>query len=226
MLEPKKNVPLQVTKWVKIPMLLDTHEMEDLVLKQAPSFKLYDVQRVTPDKEGIYEPEEFLLHYTRYVNHLKKGEIPDLKDFRIAFSSAWSVAENAIYSIPSGESRRLLKACEPVVQSQMNQICFSKEEKTFRCQIFGNDSICWGIQLGFPFLFMDPSTYEAAKTRDFPNMALFLTIQRWARQNTSATPFIVNGVKMNSPIRLGKKCFSWIASHPQLIAQGITIDRA
>jgi hypothetical protein len=226
MLESNKIVPLQVAKWVKIPLLVDVAEMEDLILNYAPAFKIYDVQRVTDSTEGIYQPEDFLQCYGCYVNYLKARQIPPINEFRTFFSAAWSVTDTALYTLPASNGRRLLKASKPVVQSQVNQIRYAQEDKVFRTQVFSNDSISWGIQLGFPHLFMDPQTYAAEKTRTFPNMALFTAIQKWIRNATIPTPFLANGEKINSPIRLGKSCLAWISHHPQLKEQGISIDRA
>jgi hypothetical protein len=224
MFESKNSPPLQVSKWVKIPLLVDVHEMEELI-QQIPVFKLYDVQRITHQDEGIYDPSHFLDKYRSYVAYLKQGEIPPLAEFRFIFSTLWSVTDSALYALPAQEGKRLLKALKPSVQTQLNQIRYAKEEKVFRSQVFSSDSISWGLQIGFPHLFLDPTTCETGKTRDFENMPLFSAIQRWIRRATVPTPFLVEGARINSPIRLGKGCFSWIASHPQLRECGIEIDR-
>ena len=216
--------PLQVSKWVKIPMLVDLHEMEDLLINHTPPFKIYDVQKITSTGSGISEPRDFLEGYGSYLACLKRGDIPQVAEYNSLFSAAWSVNEEAFVSMPTQDSRRLLKAVTPVVQIQLNQIRYAPEEKIFRTQVFGSDTLCWGIQIGFPHLFLHPQTYESMHTRTFPNMSLFLAIQRWMRHHTVPTPFVVNDEKMNSPIRLGKACFSWIASHPQLKQQNIHIE--
>jgi hypothetical protein len=228
MLESKSQpqAPLQVSKWVKLPLLVDVHEMEDLLLRHVPPFKMYDVQRVTQADGGIVDPSFFLEGYSRYIACLKEGKTPTAPEFRSLFSLAWSVHEEALVSIHVEETakRRLLKVILPSVQTQLNQIRYSPGEKVFLTQVFGPDTLYWGIQIGFPHLYLDPKTFEATHTRDFPNMALFLAIQKWVRANTVPTPFIVGEVKVNSPIRLGKSCFSWIHTHPQLAPQGIRID--
>jgi hypothetical protein len=224
MFESKKIVPLQVSKWVKVPVLVDVSEMKQL-LNELPSFKIYDVQRITEPDEGIYEPAFFLEKYEHYIAYLKRGEVPPTNEFRAIFSAAWSVTEKAIYALPAQEGRRLLKVSQPSVQTQLNQIRYSQQDKTFRTQVYSNDSISWGIQLGFPHLFLDPTTHEASSTREFANMPLFLTIQRWIRLATLPTPFLVQGERINAPIRLGKECFAWIHTHPQLIANGIEISK-
>jgi hypothetical protein len=225
MLGSKKIAPLQVSKWIKIPLLVDVHEMEDLLLRHTPSFKIYDVHRINKNTEGICDPSVFLEGYSRYIACLKRGEVPSSVEFRPLFSSAWSVTEEAFFSMPVEDNRRLLKASAPVVQTQWNQIRYAPEEKIFRTQVFGSDTISWGLQIGFPHLFLNPENFEAEETHTFPNRALFVAIQRWIRYHTTPTPFIVEGVKTNSPIRLGQACFGWIASHPHLQNSNIKIAR-
>jgi hypothetical protein len=48
-------------------------------------------------------------------------------------------------------------------------------------------------------------------------------MQQWVRSHTIATPFEVEGKKVNVPIRLGKECLSRINSHPQLQAKGLRV---
>lgn len=225
MLECKTVKPLQVSKWIKVPLLVDACEMEELI-NSLPPFKVYDVQRVTDKHEGIYDPSAFLEKYRLYVEVLKRKEMPMLQEFRALFSAVWSVTEEALVSLPTQDERRLLKVTLPCIQTQINQIRYDEDQKTFRNQVYSADSISWGIQLGFPHLFLDPSTCQPSSTRDFPNMALFTGIQKWVRTQTVPTPFLINGLKINSPIRLGKRCFTWISNHLQLQANNISIDRA
>ncbi len=223
MLESKKIQPLQVSKWIKIPFLVDADEMENL-FEEMPAFKIYEVGSVTRKGEGIHPPSIFLEKYRVYVECLKKGQIPHFSEFRLLFSSVWSLKETALFSMPADEERRLIKVHEPCVQIQHNQIRFDPEEKVFRTQVYSSDSISWGIQAGFPHVYLDPETYQTGKTRDFENMDLFLAFQRWIRKATSPTPFVVGGEKVVAPIRLGKKCFAWINEHPQLRASGICVE--
>ena len=57
----------------------------------------------------------------------------------------------------------------------------------------------------------------------FPNTAVFKKMQQWTRMYTIATPFEVEGKKVNVPIRLGKQCLQWIHHHPQLQAKGLRV---
>jgi hypothetical protein len=62
------------------------------------------------------------------------------------------------------------------------------------------------------------------ETPQFPNTTLFKRLQQWVRSHTIATPFEVEGKKINVPIRIGKRCLNWIHVHPQLRAKGIRVN--
>ena len=90
---------------------------------------------------------------------------------------------------------------------------------------FGINSIQWGIQFSFPYLFQNVNM-EVIKVREgalFPNASLFKQIQKWMRYHTSPTTFEVEGKEINVPIRLGNKCKTWINFHPQLAAKGLRV---
>lgn len=218
-MDPK---PLQVSKWIKIPFLVEGEEMEDL-LRFLPAFTIYDVQKLTQKGEGIYKTNEFLECYRDYVALLKKGEIPPYAQFRTLFSGVWSVDPTALYELPV-EERRLWKVCKPVVQCQINQVRYDSGQKKIVNQVYSKDSLSWGIQFGFPHLYLNEATLEIGKTDHFPNKALFAALQSWIRRSTLPTPFVIDGIKINSSIRLGKQCFRWINRHPQLKEQGLHVE--
>jgi len=64
------------------------------------------------------------------------------------------------------------------------------------------------------------------ESSEFPNTALYRSVQRWMRAHTIPTPFHVNGKKINVPMRLGKKCLPWISEHCQLKEKGIKVEQA
>lgn len=212
---------LNVSKWVKLPLLVDSSEMENL-FAVLPPFQLYSVQKVTARGEGIVAQDAFLRDYARYIEILKRGGIPE-RTFGPIFSLALSVTEEAFFAMLVEGERQLYKPTLPVVQMQAHAVRYSSADKSFRSQLFGSDGISWGIQLGYPQIYQDPKTDAIFATRDLPNGALFHAIQKWVRSNTSPTPFVADGVKQNVPIRLGKECFSWINSHPQLKQGGISV---
>ncbi len=209
---------LSVSKWVKIPLLVDLQEMEDLFKSLIP-FSLYEVQRVTPKGEGIIPLETFLAEYGAYIETLKSGSIPPSLP-----SPVLSVTPEALHIMVVEGERQLYKPTLPVVQMQAHAVRYSEADDTFRSQLFGSDGITWGIQLGYPQIFEDPKTCEILPTRDLPNGPLFHAIQKWMRSHTRPTPFLASGRKQNVPIRLGKKCFSWINTHPGLKERGIIVE--
>jgi len=214
---------LNVSKWIKIPVLLDVEEMKSL-FSSLSSFQLYQVQKITSKGEGTLSPSAFLNDYASYIEYLKNGEEPP-SQFGALFSPVLSVTEEAMIAMPVEGERQLYKPQLPVIQMQAHAIRYSPLDRSFRSQLFGSDAISWGIQFGYPQIYADPKTHAIFPTRDMPNGPLFHEIQRWVRKWTSPTPFIIDGKKENVPIRLGKTCFSWINAHPQLQKQGMKIAR-
>lgn len=211
---------LSVSKWIKLPLLIDTQEMEAL-FGALPSFQIYDVQRVTSKGEGILSPDAFLSLYASYIADLKNGKCPPPLP-----SPVWSLIPEALHILSVEGERQLFKPILPVVQMQAHALRYSHDDRSFRSQLFGSDGIAWGLQLGYPQIYEEPKTHAILPTRDLPNGPLFRAIQQWVRHHTSPTPFVVEGVRQNVPARLGKACFSWINTHPDLIKKGITIERA
>jgi len=209
---------LNVSKWIKIPLLIDAEEMEDL-FKSVTPFCLYQVQKVTPKGEGVISLSAFLEDYSTYIESLKRGKVPAPLS-----SPVLSVTPDALHTMAFDDGRQLYKPQLPVIQMQVHAVRYSEADQSFRSQLFGSDAISWGIQLGYPQIYEDPKTYEIHATRDLPNGPLFREIQKWVRMHTRPTPFVVNNQKQNVPIRLGKACFTWINTHPQLKKQGVEID--
>lgn len=211
---------LNVSKWIKLPILIDVQEMEAL-FDALPQFQLFDVQRVTSKGGGILSKEAFLSVYAAYIADLKNGNSP----LRLP-SPVLSVTPEALHPLSIEGDRQLYKPILPVVQMQGHALRYSREDRSFRSQLFGSDGIEWGVQLGYPQIYEEPKTHAILPTRDLPNGSVFREIQSWVRHHTLPTPFIIEGERQNIPARLGKSCFSWINRHPDLIKKGITIERA
>ncbi len=224
--------PLLVSKAIKIPVLMDSQEMEALFQTMESScgaIGIYSVQGVCKKGEGVISKESFFKAYVEYIEYLKRGEIPPEKEFRPLFSSILSTTHTILYAMPVGPEEQLIKSTRPVLQLQMNHIHYSKEDDEFRPMAFGSEGISWGIQFSYPQLFQDPKSQEICPVREspeFPNTSLFKTLQRWIRHHTIPTPFIVNGKKRHVPIRIGKQCLHWIHFHPQLKQRDITVYHA
>lgn len=203
-----KKIPYQASKWLKVQALLDAEEFSSL-LDSTEAF-LYEMQ-------GEIPPLEAKKRYTDYVEALKKGKNPPPE----SFAWYWTKKVESLYLLDTGQGMQV-RICEPIVQISHHQMNFTPEDKTFRSNLFGPETIFWGLQFSFPQLFQDPVTKDILKVTDpirFPNLELYRHIQRWLRENTVPTPF----EQVNAPQRLGKKALGWINQHPHLKKKGLWV---
>jgi hypothetical protein len=218
--------PMQASKWLQMQALLDAEEMETL-LASLGEIQIFIPGRVLKKGEESISLEKFLQTYKEYVKTLQRGEIPEDILYRSYFSSIWTLSPNVVFSVNVENERHILRLALPAIQLQLHRLGYSEIEEKFRPMVFGKDSIDWGIQFSYPQLFQNPKTHQAEKvdiSAEFPNTILFQQLQRWLRLHSQPTPFIVQGKKINIPIRIGKKCFSWINNHPQLIQKNMKIE--
>jgi hypothetical protein len=177
-------------------------------------------------EEAVLTAERFCEIYADYVHRLKEGEKVDLPEFRKWFSSAMTVDLDAFYALSVGGEKYLIKPTKPVIQLQAHHFFYSDLDKKFHPMILGPESISWGLQFSYPRLFQDPKTHQIGKvseSQEFPNSAIFSKLLKWMRSESTPTPFVVDGVRTNSPIRAGKRALSWVKEHPQLKNRGITV---
>jgi hypothetical protein len=222
---PKDEGVLQVSKWLKVQVLLDIEEMRDLISSLSPIY-IAVVSEPVQMHTAMIDSEEFLALYGRYVEALKEGRVPDPQAVRRAFSSVWSASLDALYAMSVGSEKYLVKAIRPTIQLQGHQFFYSTVDRKFHPMVLSKESISWGIQFAYPQLFQDPQLKTIAKVIDseeFPNTRVFAQLMRWMREHTLPTPFVVGGERTNSPIRIGRQCGPWIDAHPQLRAQGIEV---
>ena len=114
------------------------------------------------------------------------------------FSTVLTTTPDAVYALDLGEGRQSVRIAYPVVQQQVHRLDYSTVDGKFRPMVLGLDSILWGIQYSYPQLFSNQQTLEVQQVNDspdFPNTALFRSIQKWVRHNTIPTPFLVGGQK-------------------------------
>jgi hypothetical protein len=216
---------LQVSKWFKVQLLLDIDEMQQLMQMLETVFFVVVSELAKADKAVILPPV-FLEKYAHYIHLLKQGQIPNPDEFRYFFSCALSSTLDAFYAIALGDEKFLIKPKKPVLQLQAHRFFYSDLDGKFHPMVLSADSVSWGLQISYPQLFQDPTTRQIGKiidSSDFPNSALFTKLLRWIRNFTLPTPFEVKGIRVNSPIRIGKKSLSWIKNHPQLKQKGIQI---
>lgn len=203
-----KKIPYDAAKWLKLQVLLDDTEFSALIKESLCT--LYDMN-------GEISLDHAIQLYSQYVTSLKNGESPTPPSF------AWMATRtpSSLYRLDTGGSTQV-RVKDPVVQITHHQMNYTEEDKSFRSNQFGPDTIYWGLQFSFPQLFMDPVSKDVIKLNDplqFENIALFRFIHRWLRDYSMPTPF----EEFNSPQRIGKKAMKWVENHPHLLKKGLKV---
>jgi hypothetical protein len=219
---PKIEGMLQVSKWLKVQVLLDQEEMQEL-LATLGEMAFVCVSDPVVAEEAIVSAQDFEAKYAEYVQMLKQGVVPSTSAFRRYFSSAMSSDLNSFYAMAISQDKYLIKPIKPVIQLQAHQFFYSEQDKKFHPMVLSEESISWGLQFSYPQVFQDVHTRTVGKTSEFSDHALFTKLLKWMRSNTRPTPFVVGGALTNSPIRIGRKSLAWIEKHPQLKLKGIVI---
>lgn len=207
--------PLEAAKWLSLPMMLNPGELENLLKSLGDIHIVKTLSRVEEGKEEISR-DEFVSLYAEYVGFLKEGAIPESRRFKGVFSSVITLDLDALFSVPLDSGYHVVKVKSPIIQMQYHTMKWSKEEGKFRSQLFGQDSLPWGILFSYPQILLHQETKEIIKADSpgFINYRLFKEIQKWQRQHTIPTPFLVDERRINTSQRLGKECLSWIENHP------------
>jgi hypothetical protein len=207
-----------VSKWIKHQLLVDETEMTSL-FDHLGSFFLYNVSELVSDPK--ISKEGFLKTYQAYIAALKRGEVIDV---RRELSPALTTVEEAVAVREMKPNLFLAKPVLPVVQMQKHNFLPSSVDGKFYPMVLGQESISWGVQVAYPQIFQNPEDQSYVKVgADFSNTPFFAKLTRWIRDFSSPTTLIWNQIKTATPLRLGKKCYPWINTHPQLMAQGITV---
>ena len=222
---PQEAYPFLASKWLHIQFLIDKEEMRNLLQTLSPIY-LFSTMGIKPPSENAISSDSFLKHYGEYVELLKSASRPVDQDFRFYFTSVITSSTDAVQAVQVGENREIIRPFLPVLQMQLHRFDYSKLDGKIRPMVLGKDTISWGLQVSYPQLFQDPVTRKTEAANNavrFPNASLFRTLQLWIRAHTLPTAFIAQGVRVNTSIRIGKKCFDWIECHPELKERGLTI---
>lgn len=220
---PSIEGPLRVSKWADIRLLVDEEEMQSLIAALHGT-AFYATDRIVSGDDICRTYEQFLYDYHLYLQALKENRLDT--SWKRPFQLALNRDPDALYQIVLEDGRRILKCCRPVIHMQGNEFSFSPVDRKIHTKTFGKKGVSWGIHLSYPNLFQDPKThlaYPVTISDAFPNTALFRGLQKWMRENTLPTPFLIDGNRYVAPLRLGKRCFSWIGEHPQLQELPLTI---
>lgn len=213
------------SRYLRLQVLLDTEEMQLLIEALRPIYFYRTHGLMGENQEGVLH-QEFLDAYQHYIGSLRAGKLPEESLYRELFYLSWTQTPDALFKVACSNQRQLVKTALPVIQLQKHTFSYSSMDKKFRPMVLGANSILWGIQFSYPQLFQPQAGGEIMEVNDpsFPNTLLFRKLQRWIRHHTLATPFVVGHERTQVPIRIGKMCQPWIACHPQLSQQGLSVD--
>lgn len=222
---PQEEGILRVSKALKHPVLLSSEEMRSL-FDELGNFSIYDVSGVVSKETAEISHEEFLTTYNRYIESLKSGQSPSVRDIRRAFSAVFTADDAVLYAMEVGKEKYLVKPIKPVIQLQMHFFMYSLVDHKFHTMNAGQNSVSWGIQFSYPQIYQDPKQHTYSKIDEsstFPNTSLYRALSKWVRYNTTPTKCEVEGKVTNQPFRIGKKCHEWISFHPDLNREGIKV---
>lgn len=213
----------QGSKFLKHHILCETEDLK-LLFDQLSPFSIYPLTNLSDGEE--IDQETFLISYKSWIEKLKTGKSPEDHELKKVLACVMTRDRNALWKQEIPGKRYLIKMCAPCVQVQAHTFTYSSLDGVFRPMTMGKNQIFWGLCFSFPQIYQEPKTMQLFEVEEGLNSELFQTIKLWVRNTSRATPFIVNGERTNVPIRLGKSCFSWINSHPELKRQKITVREA
>ncbi|HSX38425.1 MAG TPA: hypothetical protein VLE95_06305 [Chlamydiales bacterium] len=207
----------QGSRWLKFQVLCCGEELQDLFNRLGSLFIFPLTGIVNGSPLSI---EFFLNEYQGWIHDLMQKKMPEERSLKKILAAAMTNDLEALWLQKIPDKGYLVKIAKPVLQVQAHWLTYSDADGVFRSMSMGARSIFWGLQFAYPGVYQDAKTMELKETA---SCALLEIMREWVRDQTRPTPFLVGGKRINSPIRLGKKCFSWIGSHPQLVEQGISI---
>lgn len=193
---PLNEVPVfQAAKWLKLPLLLSVEEMGEL-LTVLPKW-IIPLSGVIEEGKEILSQGDFLRLYGDYVKQIDEGIKRPVIDRRL--TCAFSDDLNNLRAIPVSGGL-LIRAIKPTLQVQPYWIHYSAASEKFIDTTHSQESFAWGLAFSSPQLFQDPETKDIEKFSD----PAFKILQKWSRDNTLPTPFLVDGKVINFPSRIGK----------------------
>lgn len=222
-LQPNQAPNYMASKWLHIDLLVESLES---LFASLPDFMQFSTLGVHLRGANAIQRGDFSSSWQSYISDLKNGKVPPDSVLRFSATSLLTTNLEAIRALDIGDDKEIIIAYEPVLQMQLHRFSYSQLDHRFHSMAFGQNSISWGVRLSYPQLFQYPQTRvveEALDAERFQNAKLFLAVRQWVRNNTQATPFNVDGTRINVPIRIGKECFSWINNHAELKARGLSV---
>lgn len=215
-----KTPPFEVSRQQKIGFLYDTQDLKEL-LELFKDIYCIDLTRPGKPSDLIIAFSELLPSLENNVASLKKNQSVSLSstDQRLLNSSLSSTTD-AIAELKLADGRSLLRPTLPLIQINPLRLYYSQELASIKSQVYGSDTIAWGIQLSYPQLFKDQGSGDVISTltpdSPLPNTALFKALQKWMRRNTKICTFKSGDMTISSNVRITPRALEWASSHPQL----------
>lgn len=192
------------SRWQRHAFLLHPDEMGALFEQLSP-FSIYQVSSVVDVGQELIAPSFFLSQYASYFSTFLENEQLDLAPYRALFSSAWVREQSSVSLVEVKGERRLVRPLLPVIQLQAHQFYYDPGQGKFFSMPLGKGNRSWGIQASFPYIFQRGAEGKIEEVdKAHPEYALYTTLARFLRKETTPAPFMVGGEKKYAPFRVGK----------------------
>jgi hypothetical protein len=210
----------RASRWLQVAALLETGELKAL-LDSLPDLQIFATGAVVSAGEETLSSDAYCALYDRYLEAIGQAAI----QATIPLTVSLSTCSDCLYVMEVGNGRRLVRVQRPVIGIRPHTLAYSAVDNRFRSMVRGENAIAWGLEFSYPQLFQCPRSGEilaVASSDTFPNTTCFRALQRWMREHTRATPFLVGDRRINVSARLGRQ-YQKANDHPQLIRQGIQV---
>lgn len=221
---PQNTPKYSASKWIHLPFLVDAEDFKGLFSTLGESIFLRS-SGVYREEDVFISKGDFIEHFQRYVHDLQHGPILDAH-YKPLFSLYWSRSESTLGLIDVGDGRVCSTQLLPNIVLQLHRFQYSLTDGQFRRQVFGPDTISWGLQASFPTLVQDPKTRAIQKVLLDPhceNRALWMQFQKWLKASTRPVSFEINGIRKTVPFRISPAALNWVDHHYELKEKSITV---
>jgi len=201
------------SKWQKLQVFLSKEELENL-FSALEGIRIFPLGKIL-SLDALEVPiDNYIGLYQMGLEDLSKGKEPSS-----LFATAWTSDSQDLLQVKTKDGRALWQIKRPVIQVNPHFFRYSHVDQTFRPNVYSVDRIFWGLQFAFPGIFQDENK-QLFETKEFVNFAHFTKFRKWIRDNTFATPFIIEGKRVVSPMRIGRKMIGTL-KHPHLVREKI-----
>jgi hypothetical protein len=192
----EKRTQLEVSKWVSHFALLSTLDLETFLNTYTPH--LAHTGRILKNSDPLLDAPTYLKTYNSYLTSFEK--LPEL-------NCALTADKEALEMRDLSEERFLITPIAPIIVVKTCSFSYSKENKKFLTEVFGNGGTSFGLHFAFPQLYRDPKDRLIKKPHHDPhnkNAKLFRNLRHFVREKTAPATFLMEGEKCISPLRISR----------------------